>query len=427
LSQWLRLRRLLESSKNRNELLGISTRTTLSSSTNKKSKAKSKAKANKSTTLLPVETSISSNSSSSSSDSGNDVINDDSHSYGNGCTGKKRNRTFIECPYLNDVLFRQGSPLLSNAGNRTLRSMIQEKTIQHGRYYLDQQNNNKRSGDSSSGSAITANIVTSMGSSFSETINNININSISSSKVKKPPKLTVIAEQIVKELRYITNNEIRFLIWNNEGWWDEITDEKDILLKVYMLVREYRKNFVNGGKPKAKTTAAAAATTTTGTTNKDNANAKLTAASAASTPITLRPEGVRMQHQYLEQQQQQQQQQKVISATTMFQSMDGGSAPRLESFAKCCLPSSDNNNNNNNNNINSSNKKQKMISNNNDDRTSIVPPSSLFSTTTTTSTHHHNIYNIDYDSDNDNGYDINYDNDNNSNNNNSCFGIKFTW
>ena len=451
LSQWLRLRRLLESSKknqNNISLLGgiTSTSTTLSSSSSSSGSSGSSStnKKGKSKPLplhplrrrLPVDDTPvnSSGSGSSCSDISSDscdhsdnndvyVINnndDDSHNYGNGCTGTNRNTTKIECPYLNDILFRQGSPLLSNAGNRTLRSMIQDKiTIQHEygssrAYFLENQQQQQPNN-----AIITASTVTSMGSSSSSSFtsnSSSNKRKIVVDNDNKPlPKLTVIADDIVKELRSNTNNEIRFLLWNSNGWWDEITDRKEIVLKVYMLVREYRKKNVHyftttGKQPKTTTTAATTKTKSTTTTNEDNAKSAtasaasvLSAASISPIPITLRPEGgIMMQPQYQQYQQQyQQQQQQVNSGTnnTMFQSMVGGTDCTLPSFC---------------------NKKQKLISHNDDDggASLIIPPSAFILTptpiTTTSTSTNHTYYNIDDDNDN----DIN---------DNIIYGMKFNW
>jgi len=111
------------------------------------------------------------------------------------------NRKMIESPYLDDIIFRNGTSLLSHPGNIVLRSMIAAKS-------LDVDNKNKNT--------------------------------------------KVFVAEIIAEIKARRNEtedgndrgSCRFLIWNEKGWWKPVqpeNEEKEIHSKISRIVRETRK------------------------------------------------------------------------------------------------------------------------------------------------------------------------------------------
>jgi len=107
--------------------------------------------------------------------------------------------TMIECPYLDDCIFRNGTSLLSHPGNIFLRSLIASK-------------------------------------------------SMTEENQKKNTK--VFVEEIIAEMkaRGHENDGIkkdgRFLIWSDQGWWKQVLPEnekKEIHSKISRIVRDTRK------------------------------------------------------------------------------------------------------------------------------------------------------------------------------------------
>jgi len=119
--------------------------------------------------------------------------------------------TMIECPNLNDVLFRQGTSTTSHPGNVAFRVMIERRLRELER--AQQLEYEKKE------------------------------NGRSKKKTKSRPKITSIKTRklsmdVIEELRQKQNN--RILFWNEMGWWDVAKDEKQIYLKVEYIVREFR-------------------------------------------------------------------------------------------------------------------------------------------------------------------------------------------
>jgi len=140
----------------------------------------------------------------------------------------KNNSTMIECPNLNDVLFRQGTSATSHPGNAAFRGMIESKLRE---LELEQQketlqnNNNKNGGN---GGKKTKTRKTQI----------VNI------KTRK------FVLSIIEEIKLKRNG--RVLIWNERGWWDESNDEDQIYLKVEYTVREFRLNLKRKKRTLAK-------------------------------------------------------------------------------------------------------------------------------------------------------------------------------
>ena len=106
-------------------------------------------------------------------------------------TAVSRQNTVIECPHLDDIIFRNGTSLLSHPANATLRSMIAVKSML--------EDNRKK-------------------------------------------KQKVFLEEIVAEVK--ANPNCRFLIYNEQGWWEQVQPENErseIHPKISRIVRDTRK------------------------------------------------------------------------------------------------------------------------------------------------------------------------------------------
>jgi hypothetical protein len=95
----------------------------------------------------------------------------------------------IECPGMNDVIFRLGKSYLSHPGNATFRELIEDN--------FDEHNNTS----------------------------------------KKEEKVAV-TWRIVE---HVEKRGGRFLVWDNRGWWKETTDRSQIRSKVAILFKEHKK------------------------------------------------------------------------------------------------------------------------------------------------------------------------------------------
>lgn len=106
--------------------------------------------------------------------------------------------TMIESPYLDDIVFRNGTSLLSHPGNIALRSLIAAKSMQ---------DDNKH-------------------------------------KSTKDLVLEIIEEIKSEKTENGTKEGRRFLIWNEKGWWKQVqpeNEQKEIHSKISRIVRDTRK------------------------------------------------------------------------------------------------------------------------------------------------------------------------------------------
>ena len=95
-----------------------------------------------------------------------------------------------ECPNLNDIVFRQGTSIMSHPGNATFRALIAAKYTQ-------------------------------VGGNSTDTY-----------------KTRVFVDEIMEEIKKMKG---RILNWNDkQGCWKVLEDESQIYLKVEYLVRDYR-------------------------------------------------------------------------------------------------------------------------------------------------------------------------------------------
>eukprot|EP00531_Pseudo-nitzschia_arenysensis_P002513 CAMPEP_0116138408 /NCGR_PEP_ID=MMETSP0329-20121206/12768_1 /TAXON_ID=697910 /ORGANISM="Pseudo-nitzschia arenysensis, Strain B593" /LENGTH=312 /DNA_ID=CAMNT_0003633393 /DNA_START=60 /DNA_END=995 /DNA_ORIENTATION=- len=128
----------------------------------------------------------------------------------------------IECPRLQDVVFRQGTSGTSHPGNVTFRSLIESIVLEeHYKQYereQEQQTPKQRS----------------------------------KIKTKRPKQLAL---EIYEERQRTNSSKGFFLIWNNDkGWWNKLTDKEQICMKIEYMVREFQKVAQKRGvlKPKSK-------------------------------------------------------------------------------------------------------------------------------------------------------------------------------
>lgn len=99
----------------------------------------------------------------------------------------------IECPNLSDVLFRQGISLTWNPGNARIRSMIEEMT---------------RDRKTAEGDKL----------------------------VKRKRR------EMVLDIIHDVGQTCRFLMWNDGGWWTEIRDQEQLILKIEYVIKDVRKS-----------------------------------------------------------------------------------------------------------------------------------------------------------------------------------------
>lgn len=94
-------------------------------------------------------------------------------------------QSIIECPNLNDVVFRPSHPTMCHPGNVMFRGLVESKHMDH------------------------------------------------SSAPTREAKINV-TRSVLSAVRQLGG---RFLVWNNDTWWTEITDEKVIYSKISVFFR----------------------------------------------------------------------------------------------------------------------------------------------------------------------------------------------
>ena len=98
----------------------------------------------------------------------------------------------VECPSLSDVLFRQGKSMFNHPGNVMVRNLIQSK---HKEQILAEQ------------------------------------------KEKVKINRRKIISEITEEIRHTS----RFLVWSENGWWSQLTDQEQLICKIEYMIKDYRK------------------------------------------------------------------------------------------------------------------------------------------------------------------------------------------
>lgn len=111
----------------------------------------------------------------------------------------------IECPMINDAIFKQGTSLIAHPGNAALRSLIEIK--------------NKAQEEEDQGRRVI--------------------------KMKRRRLVLEIYEEVIFQ------HKGRFLIWNHDsGLWTELRDREQILPRIEYLVKEHRKSIRAGQRRK---------------------------------------------------------------------------------------------------------------------------------------------------------------------------------
>ena len=150
----------------------------------------------------------------------------------------------IECPYLNDVVFRQGTSAIGNPGNVTFRSMIESK--------LNADNNDSSSNKDKDNTGIIVDDTTNSKTTTTKT-------TTITTATNKMMKTKRIVHEIMDELK--NNSNGRVLIWNEKGWWDVLLNEEQIYLKIEYIVREIRNTILKKKRIMAASTSASATAT----------------------------------------------------------------------------------------------------------------------------------------------------------------------
>lgn len=117
----------------------------------------------------------------------------------------------IECPQLNDILFKKGNSNISHPGNAAFRSFIESLALQDENTDNDDERTHKKS---------------------------------LSREVKRPKELAL---DIYRE-REAEGSPGRYLVWDSDkDWWTELTDMGQICNKIEYVIREVRRQ-ANGRK-----------------------------------------------------------------------------------------------------------------------------------------------------------------------------------
>jgi len=220
----------------------------------------------------------------------------------------------IECPQLQDVIFRQGTSGVSHPGNVTFRSLIEsivlrEQFERQQQLLLQQLQQQQQQRDGASATKPKS-------------------SSQKKPKTKRPKQLAL---DIFEERQRIISTSGRFLIWNNEkGWWNELTDREQICMKIEYMVREFQKLSAKSNKIPKGSLSSTGGKKKYHNTRKNNApcgggGGSSTSGSVPSKNIV-----------YLQ------------SGTSLFQSQDGGKASFFVNKRQRLNNCGDNNNEDNN-------------------------------------------------------------------------------
>lgn len=134
--------------------------------------------------------------------------------------------TFIESPYLNDIIFRKGANTSSHPGNTALRSSIIAKTklelqVQHEQQTMSEKNNVHHF----------------------DMISKDNQKEMNSNNDAKRSKIRIFVSEIIQDIREMNltkSRPSRFLVFNEGGWWMELTSEPEIHTRIKYIARGIR-------------------------------------------------------------------------------------------------------------------------------------------------------------------------------------------
>lgn len=196
--------------------------------------------------------------------------------------GGNSNLSIVECPRINDVIFKRGCTMANHPGNSHFRSMIQSQyeqlqlQPQHEQQLQIQQKetpmtipfNDRDRYQSSSFSS----------SSLSSDVNanvdaNANANAQPSSSSTR-----IIALNLIKMIKQRNG---RVLVWTtnhtgtgggSSGWWTQLKDDRQIYTKFVYSVHSFKYSTSKSQKVNRQTTTTATITTTTANNEKPNSN-----------------------------------------------------------------------------------------------------------------------------------------------------------
>eukprot|EP00536_Pseudo-nitzschia_multiseries_P016631 jgi/Psemu1/247639/estExt_Genewise1.C_11730016 len=148
----------------------------------------------------------------------NHLLNDASNSEGSDSSLSLTSCAIIECPQFDDVVFRQGTSGVCHPGNVKFRSLIESILLQENESQQMQQQ-----------------LLHLIQQEQPEKKKKKKIKM----KIKRPKQLAL---DIYEERLRSSSRAGRYLIWNNNnGWWNEIADKEQILMKIEYMVREFQK------------------------------------------------------------------------------------------------------------------------------------------------------------------------------------------
>ena len=131
--------------------------------------------------------------------------------------------SIVECPYLSDIIFRQGTNVIHHPGNSWFRSLIQTKFEEgYGNITNDDSKGNGNGNGTSNSTNPNPTTTTTTNSSITY-----------KSKRTKP-----LTEELIKEIK---RRNCRILIWNDKefGWWSKFDNEQQIFNKIEYICRDF--------------------------------------------------------------------------------------------------------------------------------------------------------------------------------------------
>ncbi|OEU06391.1 hypothetical protein FRACYDRAFT_254702 [Fragilariopsis cylindrus CCMP1102] len=138
-----------------------------------------------------------------------------------------RELSIVECPYLSDIIFRQGTNVIHHPGNSWFRSLIQTK-FEEG--YGNITNDDRKGNGNGNGNGTILS-----GGNSTNTNPTTTTNSSITYKSKRTKPLT---EELIKEIK---RRNCRILIWNDKefGWWSKFDNEQQIFNKIEYICRDF--------------------------------------------------------------------------------------------------------------------------------------------------------------------------------------------
>ncbi|OEU11277.1 hypothetical protein FRACYDRAFT_246390 [Fragilariopsis cylindrus CCMP1102] len=134
--------------------------------------------------------------------------------------------SIVECPYLSDIIFRQGTNVIHHPGNSWFRSLIQTK-FEEG--YGNITNDDSKGNGNGNGTIV---------SGGNSTNTNPTTTTNSSSITYKSKRTKPLTEELIKEIK---RRNCRILIWNDQefGWWSKFDNEQQIFNKIEYICRDF--------------------------------------------------------------------------------------------------------------------------------------------------------------------------------------------